>query len=402
MISVVEGFGVGAGKSYFAVVQLINHFTRGGTAYVVDTMCIKWEPLKALVVRRYGLLLEDSQYRSVTADQIVNIHEHTASGTSECPVLIVVDECQGALNARDWADKSKRGLFDWATQSRHDDNDLLFISQSALNIDKQLRRIATFNWRIRNSEMLGEGNALRVWLAVWRVISFGFNGGAMFIVNQLDQDGKTPLGKKQMLPHDREIFECYDSKAMRGKHRRNGEEISKVTLTKVSRRTGRVESEKKEVKLMWKYVAGFVLLMMAFGGYKIYRMDWTFGASKREAAFKAPVSSAPVASVIPASAAAEYDVRKVNMLASADGYLKTASGEYLAGEMSPDGFVQAVRGRTARVRQPNGRALYIVGADWTAPSVVAGKDSPVSPRNTQLVVARDVAGEAGEHRVDKK
>src|ERR1700730_10928713 len=106
MIEIFEGFGVGAGKSYYVVTRLLDHWRAGGTAYVVDTMCIKWDECKKLVERKYGLLLEDSQYSSVSEEALVRIHEHTPPGSPECPVVIVADECHGKLNARDWADKS--------------------------------------------------------------------------------------------------------------------------------------------------------------------------------------------------------------------------------------------------------------------------------------------------------
>src|ERR1700704_1274533 len=118
MIEIIEGFGVGAGKTYYTVKRLLDHWRHGGTAYIVDTLEIKWDECKKFVEQRYGLLLEDAQYNTVSEDKVIHLWEHTPPGTPDCPLVIVVDECHGSLNSRDWMDAKKRPLFDWCTQSR--------------------------------------------------------------------------------------------------------------------------------------------------------------------------------------------------------------------------------------------------------------------------------------------
>src|SRR3954470_19049984 len=111
MIEVFEGFGVGAGKSFLIVTRLINHWLNGGTAYVAETMCIKFPEVIAYCKRRYGVILEEDQFHAFAESEIEELYLHTPQGSADCPVVIVVDECQGRLNARDWADKKKRPLF---------------------------------------------------------------------------------------------------------------------------------------------------------------------------------------------------------------------------------------------------------------------------------------------------
>lgn len=356
MISIVEGFGVGAGKSYFVVAtQLIQHFIDGGTAYIADTMELKWPEFKEYIAREYGLELVDTQYNLLSRDQIAHIHEHTPPGSPDKPVLIVVDEAQGALNARDWADRSKRGLFDWCTQSRHDDNDLIFISQSAHNIDKQLRRLATYNWRVRNSEHLGEGNALKTWLKVWRIISFGMNGGPKFIVNQLDQDGVKPLGKKIFIDQDPRIFNIYTSKAMRGKHKRAGQAVAKVQLKKVGHQALAVR------RPYMKYVIILMVTVLALAGYRLYKTDWSFG---RKPATVQAVSNSSEVKTVGSDKPTAYEVEHEAWRARGGDWIKLAdSGMYRVGRMSRKGMVQGIQDGVIYVRRPNGGLLYIVADD---------------------------------------
>jgi hypothetical protein len=53
--------------------------------------------------------------------------------------LLILDECAGYLNARDWKDKDRTALIAWLAQSRKNGWDLLLIAQGASMIDKQIR-----------------------------------------------------------------------------------------------------------------------------------------------------------------------------------------------------------------------------------------------------------------------
>src|ERR1043166_301794 len=77
MIEVIEGRGVGSGKTYFAVERLFDHWIRGGTAFVSETVRIDWDNIKALARKRHGLLLEDDQCRMVPESGFKALHEHT-------------------------------------------------------------------------------------------------------------------------------------------------------------------------------------------------------------------------------------------------------------------------------------------------------------------------------------
>jgi hypothetical protein len=343
MIDIVEGFGLGAGKSYFVVTKLIDHFIRGGTAYVTDTMEILWPQLKRHVATKYGFILQDCQYVSFPEDGISRLFEHTPQGSEDCPVLIVVDEAQGKLNARDWGDKSKRELFDWACQSRHDDNDLIFISQSVLNIDKQIRRLATYIWRIRNTQKWGN-NVITMFLKVVKFCTFGWHTGAFFVVAQLDQDGKTVVGRKKWLDQDPEIFKCYRSKAMRGKRKRVGAAVQRVKL------------ERRKMSIPW--VRWAICLVLLAGGVT--------GCSKLVSHFRGEEKPKAAAEAVGSTGKTEkprgpYDIRS-EIFRNQFGLsiITTDRWRYVKGTLCPDGMVEKIGRGQILVRQPDGRALYVI------------------------------------------
>jgi len=217
MIEIVEGRGVGAGKSYYVVTRVLPYVADGGTVYYSDTLELFPEKIVALCEQRFGVVVELDQFHSVSRDDVWRIHEVTPPGTDDCPLLIVLDEAQRALNARDFNDKKKRALFDWACESRHDSNDLIFISQSALNIDNQIRRLCTYITSVRNMKTFVLGG-----------IKWPF---AQFLIHIKDGDGKTTM-KKDLIWHDKAVFGCYRSKSMGGAHKRLMGAIGRKKLKK--------------------------------------------------------------------------------------------------------------------------------------------------------------------------
>ncbi len=342
MIEILEGFGLGAGKSYTTIVaKLIPHFCNGGTAYVVDTMQVKWDNLREHVSDQLGYILFEDQLQTVPEEAIPTLHEHTPPGTADCPVLIVADEVQGQMNARDWNDKNKRGLFQWATQSRHDDNDLWLISQSAMNIDKQMRRLATYNWRVRNTEAMGE-NILRSLLHARSTLTGGIFPPAYFILSQLDQDGKTPMGKKRWLEQDQKVFACYESKAMRGKHKRAGEPIARKVIER-----------RKDRNPMIKFVIIGIIAVVAFAGWKL--------SHTKLPGFGAPTAvPQEVKAVAGKQGVKAYEVRSEILRAHSGPYVATDDHEYEIGRMNEEGRVMGMDGNVIRLDTHDGRVLYIM------------------------------------------
>ncbi len=255
MISLVEGEGLGAGKSYYVCTILAAHLAQGGTCYMTDDFEVRWSPLYGPLERRsargswetlqtlfgrrdfvdprprgmaemiansYGVHAEPEQIQVIPSDQVWRIHELTPPGTDDLPVLIVIDEAQGGLNTRDTRESKKRELFDWCCQSRHDNNDLIFITQNVNNIDVTMRRLASNYVVVKN---LARDGGLPIIGPVNR-----------FLWRFLAADGKRQYSFK--LPRfDWAVMGSYVSKSCQGKHRRlEGVVVPRRRLRKVERK----------------------------------------------------------------------------------------------------------------------------------------------------------------------
>jgi hypothetical protein len=351
MVEIIEGKGVGSGKSYFVIDRLLPLWEAGGTAYVSDSFQVVWEECKKYAAKHKGLILEDDQFREVAASEISRIHEHTAPGTEDNPVLIVIDEAQDVFDVRDFSNKSKNDVFAWACQSRHDDNDLLFVTQNAKNIDARLRRIATYIWSVRNSKYhatQGIGNTQRV----IQLATLGLNNGHYFIRTQLDYDGRTVM-QKLWRKVDKELFKCYRSKAMGMKRTRGGERVAKKQLVKIKGRS-----------TMVKYVMLIGVAVVVFCAYKLITGGGVFGATGKKLETQAVATAPAQGSTAPSKPETQaYAILEEKWLAVGPGYLKTENGSYTRGKMSNKGFVEDTQDAIAKVVTPAGTLVYIVGKE---------------------------------------
>jgi hypothetical protein len=341
MIEVIEGRGVGAGKSYLVLRDLMLHWCRGGTACVSDTVEIYWDKCKAYAEKVHRVKLQDDQYRSISSADLQRLHEVTPPGTDEMPVKIVVDEAQGAFNARDWSDRSKRPFFAWLCQSRHDDNDVVILSQAAANVDKQIRRLCTFVRIIRNTQKFPVfGTTLD---KVIKFCTLGINDGRYFRITTLDQDGHTTLAKEWHRA-DVGLFKCYNSKAMRLAHRRAGDAVARKQLERV-----------KGGSQVLKYALFFFIAAVAFCGYKVYAGH---GSSAKSASY---------------SGSKGYSIREATFLGTYDNRIlcTVEFGNLETGEMSVLGMCEVIRGHRARIKSPAGGLIYVVATKELLPVTTA-------------------------------
>ena len=200
MVEIYEG-RIGSGKTYSAVYRIVCHLCMGGTVATNIALC--WEGCCKLAANRFGVVLEPDQYVFLEDHQICDFHKHTPSGTGEMPVLVVLDEVHLNFNNRDFAqsDKAHRETFTFITQSRKVDTDVIFISQSMLNMDKQFARQVQFVWKFRN-------------MAEWKIPGLGIKSPYKGILAcQYDYDGRTLL-ERAFVSKDKGVFACYETKAL--------------------------------------------------------------------------------------------------------------------------------------------------------------------------------------------
>jgi len=379
MIEIFEG-RLGGGKTYSAVVRIVDHIRRGGL--VCTNVEIVWDKVKAYCADKWEVVIEDDQLIKLTDEQIGEFHRHTPSGENGSPVLVVVDEAHLNFNSRDW-NQSSRELLAFLTQSRKVHTDVIFISQSQLNMDKQFARLVQYIWRFRD-------------LSKWKIPGLGIAYPFQQILAcQFDYDGRTML-TKAFHQKDVAIFGLYNTNSLL-------REFPRLQGTKAKRKLNK--TEKKSNKRMAKYLIIIGLIVGVIAAFLLKEQLSAFGKPKQAAsAAPAPFTPAPVAAATPRpvvlSSTQSQDERAKKYQAAYDIYdegfvsynggnrtLKTDSGWYEVGEMSNKGFVVAVSPERARVMQPDGRPGWILAKPVSLQTRIVVGDKTIVDKREEVVVS---------------
>ena len=342
MIELYEG-RLGGGKTYSATVRIVDHLRRGGV--VATNVELRWECVVAYVADRFGVVVESDQVIKLSDEQVGLFHRFTPSGTPQLPVLIVIDEAHLNFNSRDYAktDKLYRETLTFLTQSRKVHTDVVFISQSVLNMDKQFMRLVQFIWRFRD-------------LSKWKIPGLGIKWPInQILCVQFDYDGRTVL-QRHFINKDRRIFELYETNSLL-------REFPRLDGIKTRRELKKVERRKSKMA-KWLIPAGLiagavcvVLLIHSLGSFGKPSAT-TVGAGVTSARVS---SIGPVKSQDPKQAVYLIYAEHLETWNPLDYVLETVEGGWYAlGEMSSKGYVVAVSPKRAKVVTPEGKTAWIV------------------------------------------
>jgi len=368
MVKLLHGKGVGSGKSYWLVSQvLLPHFYRGGTAFVSSSVGVKWPEMKALAERE-GYALKDEQLVTFDTKDAAGIHRELLLGTPDNPVLLILDEAQGPLNARDWADSAKRAFFEWLCQSRHDGVDVYISTQHLDNVDKQVRRVITEIHTTQDMKQI-------------RFLGFISYRADTFRHAIWSPDYKTQVTAPTYIKKEQRYYDIYDTHACRGAHREVNIEAKKHD----------VKIKKPKMKLS-RIIVLAVLVLILVAAYA-----WHKAKSYMEKKTKPP--HAETRSAVSATSPSEKtaaspprfriatDLRdrpplprlpetRAEVLLGTDSYsfLRTDAGAYYRGQIGAFGMCLEVKYRAALIRKFDGNLLMIVAID---------KEKSPSPLNEQ-------------------
>lgn len=344
MIECYEG-RLGGGKTYSATVRIVDHLRRGGL--VATNVELRWERIVAYIADRFGVVVEADQVIKLSDEQIGLFHRFTPSGTPQLPVLIVIDEAHLNFNSRDYAktDKLYRETLTFLTQSRKVHTDVIFISQSVLNMDKQFMRLVQFIWRFRD-------------LSKWKIPGLGLNWPInQILCVQFDYDGRTVL-QRHFINKDKRIFELYETNSLL-------REFPRLDGIKTRRELKKVERAKSKMA-KWLIPAGLiggavcvVLLIHSLGSFGKPAAS-TIGSNVTVAPARV-TSSAPGLRQDAKQAAYLVYTEHLETWNPLDYVLETVEGGWYAlGEMSSKGYVVAVSPKRAKVITPEGRTAWII------------------------------------------
>lgn len=136
---------LGSGKTLSAVERIWDHLLRGGWVFTNVQMHVDQVRDRMLFL---GYVYDPARLVILTGD-MSQFHRQVMRGSDEQLVMVVIDEAHLSFNARDWT-KLDRELMDFATLCRKLDINLLFLTQSELNLDKQFLRLTSYLWICRN------------------------------------------------------------------------------------------------------------------------------------------------------------------------------------------------------------------------------------------------------------
>ena len=366
MLEIFEG-RLGGGKTYSALLRIEEHLSRGGHVYTnVEVFAEK--VVQRLESKGWTGVATD-QIHFIASEQIARFFEFVPVGGKDVPVLVVVDEAHIWLDQRAFNKRELDELFFFLTQSRKQNTDVIFISQSKKNLDARIARLVQYVWTFRD---------MRKWRLPFFYVKWPF---PHLVQTCWDYDGKTILLKKWLV-WDVGVYGLYNTDAMLSNIQRAG-----VVENKSVRR--------ENLLTLWlrKNMRFLILLcpiMIAVGLWRLYPV-W-------RDLHKKPVAAAVVAPAPPPPMSRHPVIHRERLISEAgfwsigkeehDTPLETDGGDYEAGQICPYGVVRTVKGRMA----------YIAGWDGQPVIVVAVKDEPSRPREDGPTVDagnRDGFGMAG-------
>ena len=141
----------GSGKSYEAVVKILDNLRLGRVVYTniegFDDPACK-EMIKT--VTGFGDYELATHLFFIPEHQVKEFWKHCKSNS-----LIVIDEVHNFFNARDWQKAENRALGNWASTHRHHGYDVVFLTQHIEKVDGQTRSLIEWTYFFRKVNFLG-------------------------------------------------------------------------------------------------------------------------------------------------------------------------------------------------------------------------------------------------------
>lgn len=178
----------GSGKSFDAVVKIIDNLRLGRTVYtnisgIDDPVCREHIKLKAK--------LDDYECEKrlvyLSDLEITQPQKHCKPGA-----LLVIDEVHKRLNARDWQSQKNKEFADWGSTHRHGGYDVVLITQGLEKVDSQVRGLVEFTHRYKKNNY------------------FGSLMEKQYLVKVYEEDSTKIIGKRSGT-YDKSIYKCYKS-----------------------------------------------------------------------------------------------------------------------------------------------------------------------------------------------
>jgi len=203
----------GGGKTYSAVLRMMEYVARGGCVY--SNIAIREWPwtdlernvthkgLRFVLKKRYGWDLQEGQIVRISDEDMESVHTRIPRGSWQRPVLVVIDEALSHYNTLDQGQDNKQRLrkfLDWVQHARKLKIDLLFIVQMAEELNVRIRnKVENIVWWRDLGKMYVKGIKVP-----WPLSKF-------FTGDVFDRWGKVFQGHRIWETKDPDVYGCYDT-----------------------------------------------------------------------------------------------------------------------------------------------------------------------------------------------
>jgi len=161
---------LGSGKTLLGVEMGMDHLTYGGT--LVTNIPLHVEKIAAWMQEEFGLILDAERVIQLNARSIRNFHDLAIRGNQENSVMMVLDEAGFDINAKDHASLEEETR-NFVALCRKMTIDLVLISQSSLDVAKQIRCKMQNEIHCRSLNNFWEGVKLPIFLCVRYTLAVG-------------------------------------------------------------------------------------------------------------------------------------------------------------------------------------------------------------------------------------
>lgn len=150
---------MGSGKSLFGCRKMADAFMAG--KYVITNVALKPGWAERIAKHTPQAIVNPFEYKKrVRLYESLYVYEtdlerataYRVPGKKESRAVMVWDEVHNDANNRDWMDENRKYVVKWATQLRKLGFAAYILSQHVDNTDAALRRIASFQVRLRNQK----------------------------------------------------------------------------------------------------------------------------------------------------------------------------------------------------------------------------------------------------------
>lgn len=331
MIEFYEG-KIGGGKTYSAVLRILKYLANGGV--VATNINLNIPQIRKVLEHDHGYELNEKQIIQLSEENVLLFHRYTPQGTKDLPTLVIIDEAHLFFNAREW-NKADKELLTFITQSRKCFTDIIFITQSLMTVDKQLRLQALFVWHFKDLQGL-----------VLPILNFIKYPLPQILQIQFSNDSQlqAPL-KRRFVWKRKAVFQCYNSfELLREFPRLEQKEKVEKGKTKIS-------TKEKKIALAGLLILFLILAPKVWGFFASDKERLHTEEKKVRAVYKKPIK--PRYSIVRETFTAFLKVNRKSVII-------TDKNEYWKGYYCEHGLVKDVNRNRVKIRKPDGSYLLVI------------------------------------------